>query len=84
MGGFLQVVLSTDLGYGHLETFARSSEYTTDFSLGLWPATVPVSLTFVPTSVREYPELLSGYSEKLQKYLLSYSSTQFRAPPALA
>lgn len=85
MGGLLQMVLSTDLGVGHLETFKKSVGIDTDFSQ------LAVSLLMILTPFFFLPVLLNlsaasciRYIEKLKRRLLLLSSCHLRAPPVLA
>ena len=84
MGGFLQMVFSTDLGYGHLETFQKSTDTDIDFS----PAIVSIIAILVPLTLQEdlaENRTFSGiHIGKLYHRLLLFSSTQFRAPPSIA
>jgi len=85
-GGLLQMIFSTDLGYGHLEIFKQSAETKIEFSAA-WTSFIAVfvpPLVSIPAPVREHPQFLSGFIDKLQKRLLLFSATLFRAPPALA
>lgn len=81
--GFLQKVLSTDLGIGHLETFQKGSEADiesfTTFTWMIAPATSCVAF-FTPVKINS--ELSQGYIEKLKRKRLLFSVSHFRAPPA--
>jgi len=80
-GGLLQRAFSTDLGYGHLENFKKSSNPEVDFStvalavVGLLPITL-LSTPRVVTSSR-----VDGYLAKLRCRLLLRTSIPLRAPP---
>jgi hypothetical protein len=80
--GLLQRVLSTDLGYGHLENFKKSTDTDIRFSsrtiLGyiLLPA-----LISEPVHPGIFSEFSSGFIEKLKKRLLLFSVSHRRAPP---
>ena len=84
-GGFLQSVLSTDLGYGQLETFQKNSG--NNFSAGdlcsvgvavIEPRVILISQQFAKA------EFSGGYIGKFQKQLILFSATPFRAPPAVS
>lgn len=85
-GGLLQMIFSTDLGYGHLEVFNQSPETKIEFS----STTAPVAEVFVealpsiPAPIMDDPEFLSGFIDKMQNRRLLFSATLFRAPPALS
>ena len=82
-GGLLQKVLSTDLGYGHLENFKKGGDTEISFSSGFVAIIAPVvPTTGLSAGFRSVPESLDGYIEKLKKRLLLFSVTQLRAPPA--
>ena len=84
MGGLLQLVFSTDLGYGHLETFQKGADTDIDFSFtGVAIIALLVPLLVLPAVVTVYRELLGGYIEKIHKRLLLFSTSHFRAPPVL-
>ena len=81
--GLLERALSTDLGFGHLETFQKGADAEVQSSA----ADVPLLLIF-----SNLPQILSPkkiltvfsaeYIEKLSKKLLLLSVSHFRAPPA--
>lgn len=83
MGGFLQMIFSTDLGYGHLETFQKSAGADVDFSFSavfiiVFSLPLIISFTLIPVRALSWT-----YIEKRYKGLLLFSSRQFRAPPAV-
>lgn len=81
-GGLLQRVLSTDLGYGHLENFKKSADTDVKFlSREVLAYILLPALLSVPTSPRLFSEFSDGYIEKLKKRLLLFSVSHFRAPP---
>jgi hypothetical protein len=83
-GGFLQMVFSTDLGYGHLEIFKKNTENQIQFSAAAASVIAVFSrLVFAPAPVSERARF-NGFVEKLQKRRRLYSATQFRAPPRVA
>jgi hypothetical protein len=82
MGGFLKKLFSTDLGYGHLETFQKSADTDIDFlftGVSIIALLVPILLILVVAPL--YRELLEGYIGKIHKRLLLLSASHFRAPP---
>ena len=82
MRGFLQMVFSTDLGYGHLETFQKSTDTDIDFSGAILPfIAVFIPLILMKGILHEKRAFSEIHIEKLCKRLLLFSSTQFRAPP---
>jgi hypothetical protein len=84
-GGLLQRVLSTDLGYGHLETFKKNTGTDIRFSSRTVLASIVVPRVVTqPTILNTSPEFSSGYIEKLKKRLLFFSVTHLRAPPSFA
>lgn len=82
--GLLQLVFSTDLGYGHLETFQKAADPDIVFSTMGTPIFHVTPLTSIPAARQEIRELSAGYIEKLHKRLLLFSSANFRAPPTLS
>ncbi len=81
-GGFLQTVFATDLGYGHLETFNKSSDPKTNIcSPAVHLPVVFAPVTCLHLSVCEFQDLWAGHIEKLHKQLLLFSSFPLRAPP---
>lgn len=81
-GGILQRVFSTDLGYGHLEVFKKSSDTNIQFAGVSSALTAIISpVVNVPVCTRFSSWLLSGSINKFHQRLLLYSETQFRAPP---
>jgi hypothetical protein len=84
-GGLLQLVFSTDLGYGHLELFKKGPETKIEFWTAPTSALAVFSESvFLRTTVRDCPSFSDGFIEKLRKRLLLFSTTQFRAPPRFA
>ena len=83
-GGLLKRVLSTDLGFGHLETFNKGADAElessgVDVSLVILFSDFPKIL-----SSQESPEVFSAaYIEKLRRKLLLFSVSHFRAPPVM-
>lgn len=85
LGGFLQMVFSTDLGHGHLETFQKSAYADIDFSLGiLFFIALFFPLVFIHGFLHEKRACFAACVEKLYRRLLLFSSRQFRAPPSFA
>lgn len=81
-GGILQRVFSTDLGYGHLEVFKKSSDTNIQFSgVSLVLTSIILPVVNVPVCTRLSSWLLRGFINKLHQRLLLFSETQFRAPP---
>lgn len=83
-GGILQRVFSTDLGYGHLEVFKKTSDadiQVPGISSALTAIIIPV--VTVPACIRLSSSFLDGFINKFHQRLLLFSDTQFRAPPAL-
>ena len=83
-GGFLQMLFSTDLGYGHLEIFKKGADTRVDFSATGFAVmavfATPVRVPAVASCAgSDYP-----FIDKLQRRLLLYSATRFRGPPVLA
>jgi len=81
-GSFLQIVFSTDLGFGHLEIFKKGAD--TDIEVSVAP--VSFVATFIPKALLAFSPGLSGDSldvfiDKLKKRLLLFSNAHFRAPP---
>lgn len=80
--GFLKMILSTDLGYGHLETFNKSADISLDLSfagLAIITVLIPFSIySGIGVVCREY---LDAYIDKIYKNLLLFSTSHFRAPP---
>ena len=78
----LRSVFSTDLGYGHLEDFAKS-----DASIDVPQAATEMPVVFLASVyLTEGPhidarEFFGGFIEKLHTRILLFSSRQFRAPP---
>lgn len=84
IGGLLQMVLSTDLGVGHLETFKKGGDADINFSsVGVSFIFILTSLVFFPRLPDRYCERLGTYIEKLHKRLILFSSRHLRAPPVL-
>lgn len=83
--GLLQLVFSTDLGYGHLEIFKKNADTTIEFSAApatfaaIVPSSLRVSASFTPDFTAS-----DGYIEKLRMRLLLFTASPFRAPPLLA
>lgn len=83
--GLLQLVFSTDLGYGHLEIFKKNADTTFEFSavpaafVAILSTPLRVSAWFTPDATAS-----NGYNEKLRMRLLLFSASPFRAPPILA
>lgn len=83
--GFLQMIFSTDLGYGHLEIFKKGAEPRTEFAGGVTSliAVVAPQISFsAPASLDS--DHLKGFVEKLKKRQLLFATTSFRAPPRVA
>jgi len=81
-GGLLQRVLSTDLGYGHLENFKKSADTYIEFSSRALLACILLpSLISEPNLPGPFSEFSNGYIEKLTKRLLLFSVSHLRAPP---
>lgn len=81
-GGLLQRVLSTDLGYGHLENFKKSTDTDIRFSSrSILCYTVLPSLISEPIGPGAFSEFSGGYIGKLKKRLLLFSVNHLRAPP---
>lgn len=81
-GGILQRVFSTDLGYGHLEVFKKTSDTSIQFSAISSVLTAIISpMVSVPASTGSSSWLLNGFINKFHHRLLLFSATQFRAPP---
>ena len=81
-GGILQKVFSTDLGYGHLEVFKKSSDTNIQFSgISLALAAIILPVVTAPARTRLSSWLLNGFINKFHQRLLLFSETQFRAPP---
>lgn len=83
--GFLQMVFSTDLGYGHLEIFKKSAETQIEFS----GVSASFEAVFSPpcslaAAICECPRYLNGFIEKLHQRLILFSASPFRAPPVVA
>jgi hypothetical protein len=84
MDGFLQMLFSTDLGDGHLETFKKGGDTELTFS--------PVSMSVIalfwsaprPAIIRIAPKFVSVFVDQLKKRLLLFSARHFRAPPLFA
>jgi hypothetical protein len=80
--GLLQAAFATDLGCGHLESFAKS-DTGTDVTQAV--SDVPVvflaSLYFIEEPLSHVREVYGSFIEKLHARILLLSSRQFRAPP---
>lgn len=82
--GWLQKVLSTDLGTGHLETFKKGSNAEIEFSPGvvLLIATRANFIDTMSATMKVLSELSKPYIENLKRRLFLSSVSHFRAPPA--
>lgn len=81
--GFLQRVLSTDLGAGHLETFKKGGDFEMVF------ASPHVAITGVLTNILElifsdqaHGEYWGAFLQNLKRQLCLFSVSHLRAPPA--
>lgn len=80
--GFLQKVLSTDLGIGHLETFQKGSKADIESSaIFTWVIATAASYVALISPEKVHLEFSQGYIEKLKRKLLLFSVSHFRAPP---
>ena len=81
-GGFLQKVLSTDLGIGHLENFKKGGETDLNLSAAVsWVIATAVLYVALHNPANAASEFSKGHIEKLKRKLLLFSVSHFRAPP---
>lgn len=84
VGGVLQLALSTDLGYGHLETFNKGGDSEFEFpSCHFLLALITATPSFISESQVSFYSYGDSYISYLKKRLLLLSSAHFRAPPDL-
>lgn len=80
--GFLRAVFATDLGYGHLETFSKSTDAAMDIGHPIAHLPAVFGVVICPaTAGCEFQEVWGGYAVKLLKQLLLFSASPLRAPP---
>jgi hypothetical protein len=83
IGGFLQMVFSTDLGCGHLEKFKSTDDADIHFSV----VKTQLLPTFVTPLISDlnilpsFPDVFGRYVERLQEQRRLFSSRLLRAPP---
>ena len=80
-GGLLQKVLSTDLGFGHLETFKKGSDAEIEFRAAIVSIPIPAIFTKAAAPFTALSESSLRYIENLKRQLLLFSVSHFRAPP---
>ncbi len=82
-GGLLQKVFSTDLGFGHLETFKKGNSAEIESAPGavLLITTPAIFADALSTSLTPLSKPSLRYIENLKKRLLLFSVSHLRAPP---